>query len=83
MVAVIANYFILYVILSWKFIFSNILFIQRFPLILLGGFFMLGGRLLYRLFGWHRMMMGGFKWTLRVAFFFRGIHVSLDMPKIV
>ena len=65
-----------------RFCLMQLMLIQRMPFLLMGAFFLGVGRVCYAAFGWHRWFVQGIKWTLRVAFFFRGIRVVVDAPTL-
>ena len=64
-----------------RFMLSQVMIIQRLPLFFLGAFFLVFGHMGYRFFGWHQWAIQGFKWTIRMALFFRGIRLQVQAPK--
>ena len=72
--------FLMILLRSVRLVLEQLMLVQRLPFLLLAGGFIGIGRLFYSLFGWHRFFVMGLKWTLRVAFWFRGIRLVMDTP---
>ena len=60
---------------------TQLMILQRLPVVLIAAILIVFTRCSYALFGRHRAVLMLLRFTFRVGFFLRGIRVSLHLPK--